>query len=147
MPRRKSDNFNTSVITSVQRKVEVQCGSTSGRVCPGVLPTRVAGITPDSWLALLSRMCCGPQLNTKLMLLSHTAAVIGIFLFFLKIRKQLHAKKEHMWVLPRASAGPDMYNYSHMHANEWTLSHTNRCTYTQKCYLWVRSLPASPYTN
>lgn len=72
----------------------MQCGSASDCVCSGVLPVLLAGITPDSWLALL---CCCPSAEHKVhAAISHSNCDWDFF--FLKVINSSMQKCPQTWV-------------------------------------------------
>lgn len=112
MQRRKSDNFNTSVITSAQRKFEVQWGSTSGRVCSGIL--LATGCRYHTWFMTGSSVALSWTLRAWRYL--STAAVIGIFIFKKKTLINSSCKKK---------------THKHVGLPRLLLAHT--CTITHTC--------------
>lgn len=132
MQRRKSDNFNTLVITSAQRKVEVQFHFWA---CLFWRPAGT-GCRYHIWFMTGSSVALSSTLSSRHYLAQQLP--LGFYIFFKEIFNSSCKKTAHKHGFTTASAGPHMYNYIRVHTNHQTLSRTQTDAHKhKKSYLWV----------
>lgn len=131
MQGRKSDNFNTLVITSTRRKVKCSAVPLLGVFVLASCRRRlqVSHLTHDWLFCPEGLVALSWTLRARCYL---TQQPWWRFLFVFELINSSMQKCAQSCGFTMASAGPHMYNYIHMHTNWWTLSPTQTDAHKHK---------------